>query len=152
MEELTEGIDFINAYSKSNLAIGRMMSNFYHYEIKTDYGVFQSVEALYHYLLLPNIPEKEILKSLYGYQAKPTGNTLFSQFGVIQPIKNFNEVILQSCKQKMLANIFMFVPKFKTLSIVHFYNYYGKIVVPKNCEWWVDDLNGIKDEIYQKYI
>lgn len=45
-----DGIDHINVYSGSRTELGKMLSNFYHFEIETKDGKFQSVEAYWFWL------------------------------------------------------------------------------------------------------
>jgi hypothetical protein len=147
---MVEGIDHINAYSRSTLPIGRMMSNFYHFPVNTDEGVFQSVEAYYHYLVLPPVEAREELKSLYGYQALVRGRELKEQYGRLDVVtEEFHRKILTACWRKIKRHKYMFKEEYRNLPIVHYYNYGGKIVVPEHCEWWILGLNKIKRVIYE---
>lgn len=137
-----EGITHINVYSKSNLEIGRMLSNFHKCEIDTPSGQFLSVEAYWYYLLIdPNISEREQLKSLYGYEAKKIGTELIKS-NVIHS-DNFEELISDAIKQKFLKNKDMLLQNEKYLSLPfeHYYVFNEKIVdVKDKYKWMIDNI------------
>ena len=71
-----EGIDHINAYSRSRTELGRLISNFAHtpFVLPTD-GPFASIEA-YWYWLSVREDRREQLRPLHGYGAKKRGRLL----------------------------------------------------------------------------
>lgn len=75
-----DGITHVNIYSQGKTELGRMLSNFYHYKVKTRDGEFNSVEGYWHWLGIEKCKEKEVLRKLYGYNAKKTGNSLKVSF------------------------------------------------------------------------
>jgi hypothetical protein len=121
-----EGISHINAYSKSRLELGRMLSNFAHTPFKCVDGSFQSIEGYWYWL--------NELKYVYGFKAKQLGHQLRGNDWSEDVI--FQDRIFRACWQKILQN-----PKFKeklrasTLPIVHYYEYSGRVIVPKEGQW-----------------
>lgn len=71
-----DGINHINIYIQGKTSIGKILSNFYHYNIITKDGNFNSIEGYWYWLGIEDCKEKEILRNLYGYTAKKTGNEL----------------------------------------------------------------------------
>jgi len=84
-----DGISHINAYSRSNTVLGRWLSNFASTQVELEFGVFASLEALYHYLkivrsyevageVMPDEIEHalERLKGMCGRNAQTLGRTL----------------------------------------------------------------------------
>jgi len=139
-----EGITHINVYSKSNLEIGRMLSNFYKCEINIPDGKFLSVEAYWYYLeLSEEVEERDILRNLYGYDAKKTGQDLIKKYGQVE-VPNFEEKISEAIFQKFFMNKDMLLANEKYLSLPfeHYYNYNGKIVdVKDKYKWMIDNIN-----------
>lgn len=150
-----EGITHINVYSKSNLEIGRMLSNFYKFEIDTDDGVFLSVEAYWHYLSISNeFNERNELKSLYGYEAKHEGSKLIKKFGRVTD-QNFETKISKAIFQKFLKNKDMLLENEKYLSLPfkHYYNFDGRIVdVTEKYKWMIDNITYIRGWIIDNII
>lgn len=142
-----EGITHINVYSKSNLEIGRMLSNFYKCEIDTKDGKFLSVEAYWYYLGLGNnIKEKDILRNLYGYEAKKTGQELLKKFGEIK-IEDFENRISEAIFDKFIKNKRLLLDNeiYLSLPFEHYYNFDGKIVdVKDKYEWMINNINYIR--------
>lgn len=149
----TEGKDYINAYSKSNLEIGRMLSNFYRCKIDTPDGIFYSVEGYYHYLKTVPCSAREELRFVSGYEALNTGRILKSMYGYSDiDFEDFGQRVLLACINKISLNKHLLLPKYKGIPIVHFYNYGGKIVEVPGCEWWVEGLNFIVKEFYNSIV
>jgi predicted NAD-dependent protein-ADP-ribosyltransferase YbiA (DUF1768 family) len=112
-----------------------MLSNFYDFNIKTKDGVFRSVEAYWYWLGIADCAEKEILRSLSGYQAKKVGNELKKKFdGRID--EEFESKILKAIWYKVKRNTHMF-GRFAELPFEHYYNFGGKIVDVKDKYLWM---------------
>lgn len=145
-----DGIDHINIYSKGKTELGRMLSNFYRCPIETEDGNFQSVEAYWYWLSLPNIEEKEQLRGIWGYQAKQLGKDLTKNFGNIR-IDNFENKILKATQTKCLINYQLFNCSINTLPFEHYYNYGGKIVdVKEKYIWLIDGIDKIRNYIVSR--
>jgi hypothetical protein len=135
-----DGISHINIYSQGKTELGRMLSNFYHFKSITKDGDFQSVEGYWYWLGIEDCEEKEILKKLYGYNAKKIGNELKSKFNK-RVDDDFENKILGAIWYKVKRNKTMFTDDIKELPFEHYYNFSGKIVNVKNKYLWM--INGI---------
>jgi hypothetical protein len=119
----TEGIDHINIYSKSALPLGRALSNFAHFKFKhRDYGVFNSVEGFYYWLLTGK--EHDELKKLWGLEAKKLGESFPKKRKVD---KSFKEEIQLAIGLKVMQNEYIKdLLMHSTLVFAHYY-YFGEI-------------------------
>jgi predicted NAD-dependent protein-ADP-ribosyltransferase YbiA (DUF1768 family) len=128
-----EGISHINAYSKSNLELGRMLSNFAYTPFKCVDGSFQSIEGYWYWLSTDHV-DKDELRYVYGFKAKQLGRQLRGNDWPED--EGFQDRIFRACWQKILQN-----PELKVLlresrlPIVHYYEYGGKVVVPDKGLW-----------------
>lgn len=151
-----EGITHINVYSKSNLEIGRMLSNFYRFEIVTEDGVFQSVEAYWHYLgVNPNNESRDLLKNMYGFEAKNFGQELRKKDGIRIDQDEFQRKISDAIFYKFVANKYMLLEneKFISLPLEHYYNFDGRIVdVKDKYKWMIDNIYYIRGFIVDNLI
>ena len=131
---IDEGVTHINIYSKSELELGKLLSNF----AKTPfthpvYGEFASIEAFWYWLSTGK--QHDGLKKLYGYKAKVEGRT-FERITV----DNFQTELTFALQCKLDQNPYIGELLSKTtLPIVHYY-YYGtieepRVVVPIGNEW-----------------
>ena len=135
-----DGVTHINIYSQGKTELGRMLSNFYKYKIITKDGIFNSVEAYWHWLGLKDCKEKESYKLTYGYNAKKLGTDLKKQYGE-QHIDDFKKKILNAIWYKAKRNSYLFKPEITNLPFEHYYNFGGKIVNVKDKYLWM--INGI---------
>ncbi|MEK2647475.1 hypothetical protein [Bdellovibrio sp. BCCA] len=71
-----DGVNHINVYSKGSTELGRFLSNFERTEINLPEGRFQSLEGYWYYLNCPDSEGREVLRGLYGYDAKRIGREL----------------------------------------------------------------------------
>lgn len=126
----SEGQTHINSYSKSRTEIGKFLSNFAYSPIKTEDGGFLSIEGYWYWLLTG----AEELRTMVGWKAKQTGRGYDKKDW--DNSEEFKRKIKAAIKLKIMGN-----PKMKTLlqsnklPIIHYYEYYGKIIVPKNGQW-----------------
>lgn len=140
-----DGISYINMYSKAKTAFGRMLSDFYHFPIHTDDGDFQSVEAYWYYLSLPESVDRDSIRRLYGYRAKQKGRELRALAGEENLLfdDRFEEKILSAIRQKIQANRSLFKESYRNLPIIHYYVFDGRAFdVTGDFPWLV---NGIAD-------
>lgn len=145
-----EGITHINAYSKSNNLLGRMLSNICEVSVKINDVTFRSLEGYWYYLLLDSIDNTihedvnimNVLTSLTGFEVKgfirsikldPSDLKTIDEF---KTTKEFKDKICEAIKLKIeqnenLKQSFMN----NKLPITHYY-YYGNI---DNCKILADD-------------
>ena len=143
---LRDGIDHINVYSRSKTAIGKMLSNFCPCSLKTRDGEFHSVEAYWYWLGIEDCPEKEILRTLSGNEAKSAGKDL-------KKIKGrrlddaFEEKILDAILQKMYQNKELVLSS-KVLPLEHYYVFNSKVVnVKAKHKWMIAGIEKIRQNI-----
>jgi hypothetical protein len=145
-----DGITHINIYSQGKTELGRMLSNFYRYSIETKDGQFNSVEGYWYWLGIEDCKEKEILRKLYGYTAKKTGNNLKAHFNS-RFDDEFERKILNAIWYKARKNTHLFVPETSKLPLEHYYNFSGKIVNVKNKYlWMIDGIDKMRNYIIEK--
>lgn len=145
-----DGISHINIYSQGKTELGKMLSNFYHFKIETDDGTFQSVEGYWHWLGIEDCEEKEILRNVYGYNAKKTGNELKKKYNK-RFDENFEKKILHAIWYKVRRNSNMFKNFIAVLPFEHYYNFSGKIVdVKDKYKWMVDGIDKMRNHILDK--
>lgn len=145
-----EGIDHINIYSKSKIEVGRQLSNFYHSPFIIDGETFQSVEGYWYWLKTGRT--HNILKDLWGYQAKQVGET----FSKVE-FNGFNQKITEAIKLKLENN-----KKIKenftnsSLPFTHYYCY-GSTENPKihdlhkKYEWLIQYFTDYRIILKNKY-
>lgn len=145
-----DGIQFVNIYSKGKTELGRMLSNFYHYEINTPDGKFQSVEGYWHWLGIIDCPEKEILRTLYGYQAKKQGTELKKQLAG-RFDENFEIKILTAIWHKVSQLKNLFTEPTMLLPFEHYYEFNGYVKDVKNkYKWMIDGINNMRNYIIKE--
>jgi len=142
-----DGIDHVNIYSQGRTELGRMLSNFYCCDVDTEDGRFQSIEAYWYWLSLPEDSSRDRLRNTWGYRAKQTGKELIEQHGSIR-IDNFENKIMRAIQNKCLANYHVFDCSYNMLPFEHYYNYGGKIVdVKDKYIWLIDGIDRIRNYI-----
>lgn len=147
-----EGVTHINAYSKSTLVTGRILSNFYPFYFRTEQdGEFASIEAYWHYLQLYDCEEREAIRKLTGYKALELFRSVDSAYVHEKPA-DFQKKIARAVFMKMQAHKDIFIPAYENLPVVHYYVYGGAIAQHSICteetDWWVKTINIIKRNIY----
>ena len=70
-----DGVDHINIYSKGRTELGRLLTNFALLPIKTEDGLFASMEGWWYWQLGKDL-EREQLRTLWGAAAKYAGRDL----------------------------------------------------------------------------
>jgi hypothetical protein len=135
-----DGISHINIYSQGKTELGKMLSNFYKYKIITKDGEFNSVEGYWYWLGIEDCQEKDILRKLYGYNAKKNGNELKKKYAP-RIDEEFEKKILNAIWYKVKRNSYMFTSDIASLPLEHYYNFGGKVVDVKDKYSWM--INGI---------
>lgn len=147
-----DGITHINIYSQSNTELGRMLSNFHHFNIVTVDGEFSSVEGYWYWLGIEDCKEKEVLRKAYGYRAKKIGNELKKKFKP-RIDDDFENKIMKAIWYKARRNMDLFDDDIATLPFEHYYNFGGKIVdVKDKYTWMIDGINRMRDYILKTFI
>ncbi|MFE4571397.1 NADAR family protein [Paenibacillus chitinolyticus] len=140
IDPLQDGVSHINIYSQGKTELGKMLSNFTKCDILTKEGQFSSVEGYWYWLGIEDCSEKEVLRSLSGYQAKRIGSELKKKYQTKKD-EEFQAKILRSIWEKVKKNSHMFRSETAALPFEHYYNYGGKIVDVKDKYIWL--INGI---------
>ena len=141
-----DGLEYINMYSKAKTPLGRMLSDFFHFPIETEDGHFESVEGYWYWLSLPINEETEIMRRLYGFQAKNKGRELRKKYGEenLRFDERFEEKILAAIRYKVERNKKLIKPEYKNLPIIHYYTFDGKVFdVTEDFPWLVAGITDI---------
>lgn len=137
-----DGITHINAYSKSQTELGRLLSNFALTPfVHPKYGSFKSLEGFWYWAATGKVNDN--LKNVYGYSAKTLGKT----YSRVQN-DNFEKDIIEAtkCKIEQNSNLKCLLEK-NTLPIVHYYNY-GNLTKYKIV---FSDSNKFQIEYFENY-
>lgn len=143
----TEGIDHINMYSRSTLEYGRMLSNFYEFPIATADGNFMSVEGYWWWLKIEECEDKEVLRTLSGYNAAQKGKELLGpHLRNFDP--DFDHKIAKAIWYKMRRHKELLLPEYEHLPIVHYY-VYGSKVLDKTAQFqsMMGTVNRLRDSL-----
>lgn len=147
-----DGITHINIYSQGQTELGKMLSNFYHYPFTTSEGVFESIEGYWYYLGLEKNNEVEMLKQMWGSNAKSWGQMCKRKYKIIND-EHFKDKILDAVWFKIINNLHFFTLEYKNLPVQHYYVYNNVI---KNaydkCPWLIDEIQKLKDYIYSNIL
>lgn len=138
-----DGIDHINAYSKGKTELGRLLSNFANTPfVLPEDGRFESIEG-YWYWLLSNSPDREELRSLYGFEAKKRGQELINPI-FIEKDDDFKEKINKALIAKIDQNEDIKNALIDSeLPFDHYYVYSDKMVRTKY-DWIIKSLEKIR--------
>lgn len=121
-----DGVDHINIYSKGKTILGRYLSNFTEAKIITEDGVFNSVEGYWYWLSSPDIPERDELRKLHGFEAKEFGRRIGSnEHG---DTEEFRRKIKTAIEYKIRNSHCVRAFTKSTLPFSHYYVYNGKKV------------------------
>lgn len=144
-----EGVDHINAYSKSRLLLGRTLSNFAHtpFTLVED-GTFASIEAYWYWLSVP-APQNERLRPLYGFEAKRTGRGLRGADWPTTPTFRYKvcsalyaKVVQTPTLAEALAS--------SVLPITHYYVVDGRVIEPEGGGWVWEYYEAIRDAYHER--
>ncbi len=122
-----DGITHINVYSKGKTKLGRLLSNFAHTPFDLNGLHFESVESFWYF----TITGKDSIRNLIGFKAKQEGKTS----KLIRGAPTVDE-LREAYKAKLRFNPFIkdLLSK-NTLPFLHYYVYFGKVVVPEKFVW-----------------
>lgn len=140
-----DGVDHINAYSKSECELGRMLSNFYHYELNIDGIIFNSLEAYWYYLLT----DDDSIAFMSGNEAKQYGKSLTRIKEVDEEFKNKFKSALE-IKIETVPDLKNMLVK-STQPILHYYVTESGKRLSTNHEWLPLMIMDIRSN-YQKNI
>lgn len=141
IQPTNDGIDHINIYSKGLTTLGRFLTNFsYSPFLLPEYGRFNSVEALWYFLLTDH-PDKELLRDLHGFNAKKFGmkvSVITSELHESHP--KFRFLIKTAIYLKLQINSEFSSQLIESpLPLLHYYVYNDKIVdVTDKYRWWTN--------------
>jgi len=150
-----DGETHINIYSRGVTGLGRRLSNFAHTPFTISDGTFASVEG-YWYWLLTNHENRNILKGLYGYEAKKEGRKLVDkEFPIEEYDKNKFKHDIERALRAKLKNHSDLLESFieSTLPFSHYYVYNTRIVVPDSeiNTWLVVTWEKLREEFKEKH-
>lgn len=144
LSENDDGITHINIYSRGQTELGRMLSNFYKFPIKTLDGDFMSVEGYWYWLSIEDCKEKELLRELYGFTAKKKGREIL-EYRKSRFDDNFEKKIRYAIWYKFRRNSHLITKEFETLPFEHYYCFGGKIMdVKKTYLWMVECIEKMR--------
>jgi len=141
-----DGIDHINIYSRGVTKLGRALSNFARSPfIHSEYGEFESMEGFWYWIATNK--KHDILRSLYGYQAKKVGMS----FKRVE-IEGFDSMMIEAIKMKIDQNKALRQAVYNsTLPFTHYYHYGDmnncKVIRTKSGDWLAEVLEGIRKEL-----
>lgn len=126
-----DGIEYINVYSKGKTKIGRFYSNFEKTPIETEDGRFNSIEALWYWILTNG----KSPKWTYGYNAKYQGKLYPRVCDIdVDKIKRAIDVKIKTYLDFIIENENLDLP------LQHYYQYNKNRVYPENHLWIIDHL------------
>ena len=148
-----EGIDHINAYSKSRTEFGQLLSNFTSVYFKCEDGTFNSIEGYWYWLIAgPENAKRDKLRNLTGFKAKQYARDIGCKDW--RDDEEFKIKIKRALWHKVQA-----MPRLKELllknelPIVHYYTYGDnppKVVEPEFGKWIWEAFEVIKQTLLNK--
>ncbi len=156
----TEGIHYVNVYSKSNTTLGRLLSNFAATKITIDNQVFESVESWWYFtkmtkinnaFLVPVFSEEHLeeIKKKPGFLAKKYFRELFKEDSLQYNPSKKDLKKAYICKLEQHPQIKELLLENK-LPFKHYYIMGGKKIEADEYKWTVDLWDEIKQE-YEQY-
>jgi hypothetical protein len=138
-----DGIDHINIYSKGKTELGKYLSNFTYAPIKTIDGDFASIEAYWYWLNCTH-PDRNILKPLYGWEAKQKGREL--RGADWNESEEFKTKICEAIRIKIHSYMKDWLAD-STLPFKHYYVYSGKAVEPEDGKWILEFIEAEREKL-----
>lgn len=138
---MSDGIDWINIYSKGETKLGRDLSNFAALSVETLDGSFASLEGYWYWLSVPpSLAARDALRYQTGHEAKFLGQSLRrgsrEVHYTIDPL--FKLKIVHAMVGKLILHPALFAAlKDSSLPLRHYYVYGGVEVEPKSGQWIV---------------
>jgi hypothetical protein len=140
---MIDGVDCINIYSKGKTDLGKFLSNFTYCFIRTEDGFFKSVEGYWYWLSCKD----EKLRDLYGYAAKKYGREIGAKDWIDSD--EFQRKITLAIKTKIMNSNYLDEFIRSDLPFVHFYDFGGKIVEPKEGKWVIEFISKLRTELQE---
>jgi hypothetical protein len=144
-----DGVTHVNIYSQGKTEIGRFLSNFAAVPFDTvEDGSFKSVEGYWYWLCTPETESRrEELRWLSGFDAKKLGRELRADDW--RRDAAFVKKITDAIEFKLVSNAGACDALADTgdLPLVHYYNYKGKVVEPKDGKWVIDWMYVLRDRV-----
>lgn len=163
VNELLDGIEHINVYSKGKTLLGRQLSNFANIPCVVEHNgkkiKFNTIEGYWYFLhiwLLTNESYYELM-DLDGPAAKEYGRQIIRE-KELRELSNKQKLIFEKKIQNAIINKIlnnkdlMLMMKKNTLPYLHYYNYGGKIVVPDDDDWFIKYINFLGKGLNQNKI
>jgi predicted NAD-dependent protein-ADP-ribosyltransferase YbiA (DUF1768 family) len=139
-----DGIYHINIYSRGKTEFGRMLSNFYKFPIITTDGNFESVEGYWYWLNIEDCPEKEELRTLYGFYAKRRGLEIL-QYKNCRWDSDFEVKIKKAIWYKFERNTHLLKKEYFSMPLEHYFISGGCVKNAKQRYPWM--INAITNMI-----
>lgn len=145
-----DGVTHINVYSKGKTEVGRFLSNFSYSPVETQDGHFDSIEGYWYWLGCTH-PNKDKLRSVFGWKAKELGRELDSPDWIEDRI--FKLKICNAIQDKIYRAPQNMVEAMKdikdrNLPLTHYYVFGSKVIEPKDGKWVIDFLEDCIANIY----
>jgi hypothetical protein len=140
-----DGVSHLNVYSKARTQLGRHLSNFDYAPIETEGGVFASVEG-YWYWLGCSHSDRDLLRSVSGYEAKALGRKLGA--GDWSDSPGFKRKICAAIRTKVLRYYANDLAD-STLPLCHYYVMQGRVIEPKEGRWVIEYLTELRESLRQ---
>lgn len=139
-----DGENCINVYSKGLTKLGRFLSNFTKCSIKTEDGDFMSIEGYWYWLSCKD----DNLRTLWGYEAKKYGRSVDANDWMDDD--TFKRKITQAIEYKIINSSYLGLFISSTLPFVHYYDFKGRIVEPKEGKWVIEFIEELRNRLKNK--
>lgn len=144
-----DGVDHINIYSRGRTELGRLLSNFARTPFECVDGRFESIEGYWYWLKLWAHPDREILRNLYGFEAKKIGKELSDDVGAFAEanIENFEHKIKLAIEIKIKAHHHIGKMLMESsLPLEHYYVYADK-KVDAGYKWIIHHIEELRTSL-----
>ena len=146
-----DGKTHLNIYSKARTALGLFLSNFTEVELETDDGPFVSVEAYWYWLsTAADHPERDILRTLYGWVAKKKGRELRGPDYDADGDVDFQKKIKKVLRYKIENSKFKKEFTVSTLPFAHYYVHFNRVIVPESGQWQTAYFEELRKEFKER--
>lgn len=139
---MSDGVNYINIYSKGLTPLGRSLSNWADCKITISIGYFRTIEGLIFYLGSFN----EKFRYMTGIEAKKWGSMEDRQIRLPEDV--FRRFIVEAMWKKVNNDPGLRESlKESTLPFKHYYNINGKKLEVWNWNWQVEEWEKIRKEL-----
>ena len=136
-----DGITHINVYSKGKTELGRFLTNFAWAPFECPDGKFKTIEGYWYWLSTGD----DHLRTTNGWESKVYGRKIRGKDWVEDP--EFKNKILNAIGIKISYGRYLLQFTKSTLPFVHYYNYSGKIIEPKEGKWIMEFLEQLRKDL-----